>query len=60
MENIEIKSLEEILKESFNKCKSVDEKINKLIGLIATHARLMDHIISSLPNDSQMEIFNKA
>lgn len=59
MGNIEIKSLIDILKDSLKECTNVDEKLNKIIDLVVNQTKLVDHIVSSLPEDIQTEIFSK-
>lgn len=60
MNNIEYKSLKDILKESVEKCSNVDEKINKLIDLITIQTKLIDYVISELPSEIQEKILKKS
>jgi hypothetical protein len=59
MPEIQYKSLKDILKESVEKCKTTDEKIDKILYLFVGQAKLLDYVIDSLPEEKRKEIAKK-
>jgi len=57
---MEVKSLDEVLRESFLACKTIDEKFLKLLDLISSQTKLIDIILNNLSPDTVSKILKQA
>jgi hypothetical protein len=60
MNNVKSMSFEDTLKETLSKCKTIDDKFNKLIDIFCNQTRLLHITLEHLSPALQKEILTKA